>query len=627
MLSALRNASGSLLAKLLLGLLVLSFAVWGISGQILGGRGNNVMTAGDTNVSILDYRLAYDRQVRLLSQQFNTHITREQARAFGIDQQVLAQLMAGALLDEQAREMRLGLSADRLAQLTAEDPAFRGPDGSFNRQQFEFMLRQIGMRPQDYFRNREQVAKRQQIVEAVSDGLAVPDTFLTAVALHQGEGRTVEMITLPRRLVEPVEPPADAELQAWFAENQAAYVAPEYRTISYMRLDPEAIAAPADVAQEDVEAYYRANQNRYTTAERRRIEQIVFPDQAAAEAALERIRGGEEFETIAAELGRSAGDLELGTFEQGQVPDPRIAEAAFALEQGEISDVVQGSFGPLLVRVTQITPQAVAPLADVEDEIRQEIALDQATDSVMNLYAAYEDARGAGDSMQEAAAALQLEVVTVEAVDSSGLAPDGTQVELPESQQLLAEAFEAEPEVENPPINVGTIGFLYYEVDAVTPSRERALDEVREQAVADWTAEQVSARLTARADELVERVAAGESLTEIADELGLSVEVKRGLNRNTNDVDLGRGGVAAVFGMPQGGAGAVEAPDGGARIVFVVTEVSQPLGAGPDSIDANQRNAMASGMSDDLLDQLVARLQGTYRVQVNESAIQQALSF
>src|SRR5690606_30275750 len=134
MLDSLRKAAGTWVAKLLLMLLVLSFAVWGISGQFMGGVGNNVLSVGDTDVSINEYRLAYDRQVSVMSQQFGSRLTREQATALGIDNQVLAQLVAGAVLDEQAGEMRLGLSRDRLAQLTAEDQAFQGPDGRFNRQ-------------------------------------------------------------------------------------------------------------------------------------------------------------------------------------------------------------------------------------------------------------------------------------------------------------------------------------------------------------------------------------------------------------------------------------------------------------------------------------------------------------
>ncbi|TGP13088.1 SurA N-terminal domain-containing protein, partial [Mesorhizobium sp. M1D.F.Ca.ET.234.01.1.1] len=90
-------------------------------GGILGGH-HPVITAGGTEVSINEYRLAYDRQVSMLSQQYGQRVTHEQAKLLGVDNQVLAQLVSGAVLDEQARKLGLGLSKDRLAELTREDP-------------------------------------------------------------------------------------------------------------------------------------------------------------------------------------------------------------------------------------------------------------------------------------------------------------------------------------------------------------------------------------------------------------------------------------------------------------------------------------------------------------------------
>src|SRR6185312_6261395 len=104
MLNSLRNAAGTWVAKLLLLMLVLSFAIWGITGKMMEGHGGNkVLTAGGTSVSINEFRLAYDRQANLMSQQLGQRLTRDQMKAFGLENQVLAQLVAGALLDEQAR--------------------------------------------------------------------------------------------------------------------------------------------------------------------------------------------------------------------------------------------------------------------------------------------------------------------------------------------------------------------------------------------------------------------------------------------------------------------------------------------------------------------------------------------
>src|SRR4051812_48551080 len=132
MLDALRSAAGTWVAKGLLFMLVISFAIWGISGRMISGLGSPpVIEVGGSSVSMKEYRFAYDRQLNMLSAQFGTRLTREQAQALGLDQQVLQQLVTGALLDEEARKLGLGFSKERLAQLTRDDPAFKGPDGKF----------------------------------------------------------------------------------------------------------------------------------------------------------------------------------------------------------------------------------------------------------------------------------------------------------------------------------------------------------------------------------------------------------------------------------------------------------------------------------------------------------------
>ncbi|MBX3581200.1 MAG: SurA N-terminal domain-containing protein [Rhizobiaceae bacterium] len=629
MLTALRNAAGTWVAKLLLVLLVVSFAVWGISGQIATGFGGNaVVTAGDTTVSPIEYRLTYDRQLSVLSQQFGTRLTREQARAFGIEDQVLAQLVAGAVLDEQASQLGLGLSQDKLAQLTMSDPAFQGPDGRFDRQQFEYVLRQIGMRPEDYLQNRGQVAIRQQIVEAVSDGLKAPDTFLRAVALYRGEDRTAEYIVLSKSLVEPIEDPSDAVASEYFEQNKQRYAAPEYRKIAYISLVPEAITDEAAITDDQVKEDYEKNIARFTTPETRTIEQIVFPDRDAAQAAVDSIMAGSTFDSVVTAQGKTIADTLLGTFTKDNVPDPAVAEAAFALQANEVSQVIDGAFGPVLVRVTQITPEVVKSLADATPEIRKDLALVEANRVLLDVHDNYEDSRAAGESMREAASKLGLTVQTVDAIDRAGLRPDGTVVkDLPQSADLLAAAFEAEAGMENAPINVGTTGYVFHEVEDVIPARERTLDEVKDKVIADWKAAETESRLATRAAEFEKRVKDGAQLDTLATELGVEKQTKRGLKREVEDVDFGTPGVRAVFAVAEGGTGVVVGPTEDTQIVFKVTEVFEPAGADANSVPEDAQKSFASGMADDLLDQLVAKLQAEYGVTVNRSAIEQALAF
>ncbi|RWO67014.1 MAG: peptidylprolyl isomerase [Mesorhizobium sp.] len=627
MLGILRNAAGTWVAKGLLVLLVLSFLVWGVSGQLMSGLAghDSVITAGGTKVSINEYRLAYDRQLAVMSQQFGQRLSHEQAKALGVDNQVLAQLVSGAVLDEQARKLGLGLSKDRLAELTREDPAFKGPGGQFDRRTFEYMLQQIGMRPEDYLKNRAQVAVRQQIVEAVSDGLKAPDTFFKAVALYRGEDRTIDYLTLPKALVEPIAAPSDSVLSAYFEANKKTYAAPEYRKFSYVRLEPFDIMDTTAVTDSQVSDDYNKNKARYTTPELRTVEQLVFKTPDAAKAALDSLKAGATFDKLVTAEGKTPADTLLGTLAKDKIADKAVADAAFSLNANEVSQVVQGAFGPVLLRVTEIKPEVVKPLAEVSDQIRKDLALGEASRILLDVRDNYDDTRAAGSSLAEAAAKLKLKVVTIDAIDRSGLRPDATIVkDLPQSPELIKAVFDAEPNTENDALTTADNGFVFYEVASITPARDRTLDEVRQKVVADWTAAEISKRLAAKADELEKRLKAGATLDVIASELKLEKQTKRGVKREADDVDFGKEGAAAMFGVGEGGTGLVPSPTGDGQILYKVAEVFEPAGADASSVPDDAQKSFTSGMSDDLLDQLVAQLQTQYDVRIDQAAVAQA---
>jgi len=630
MLDSLRNAAQTWVAKFLFIILVISFVGWGISGQLSNSPSmGSVISVGDTSVSPTEYRLAYDRAVSQMSQQFGTRLTPEQAKMFGLPQQVLGSLVGGAVLSEQARKLGLGLSKDRIATLTADDPAFRGPDGRFDRRQFDYVLRQVGMSPQNYFDTRANEAVRLQIVDATTNGMQAPAAFLRAVALYRGEDRTVDYIVLPKSLVEPVEEPSADVLAKWFDANKSKYAAPEYRKISYVKLEPEDIMETGSVTDQQVSADYEAHKDKYTTPETRAVDQLVFASEEEAKKVADELKSGTlSFDEAVAAQNKQASDVALGTLSKEQIPDKAVAEAAFAMAEGQTSDVVAGTFGPLIVRVGKVNPQSVKALDEVKEDIRRDLALTEANRVLMDVHDAYEDARAGGTSMADAAKQLKLKVVTVDAVDRQGKRPDGTVIEnLPASADLLENAFQADAKAENQPVNLGSTGFVFYEVDSIEAAHDRALDEVKDRAVTDWKSEQTATRLQAKADEVAKQITESNTLDTIASGLNLEKQTKRGLKRGANDADFGQSGVVAAFAVADGETGQFEGPDGASRVVFKVVETIEPADADPSSIPEDARRTFGGGMANDLIDQLVSRLRGEYDVEINQNAIDSALTF
>lgn len=629
MLDILRKGAQGWVAKFLLILLVASFGVWGISGSILNAGSTAVITVGDTVVSPNEFRLAYDRQVGAVSQQIGQRLTTEQARAFGVENQVYSQLIAGALLDEQAREMNLGLSDDRLASLVAEDTAFHDFNGRFDRNNFRRVLSSVGMTEEDYLRSRGQVAVRTQIVEAVSDGFKAPDALIRALAQYDAETRDVDYLLLTKANIDPVAAPSESELSSWFEDNKARYAAPEYRKITYVKLQNQDIADPDAISAEAARADYEARKDRYTTPETRTIDQLVFADRAAADAAAAELAAGKSFDELITDQGRSASDVRIGSFAEATVTDQSLSDAVFAVNQaGGTTPVVDGQFGPVILRVAEITPEVSKSFEEVEAEIREQLALSEAAQVLLDVHDAYEDARASGMTLAEAAAQQKLTPVTIDAIDRSGQTPDGTVVSnIPESQALLRDAFETEVGVETPPINIGSEGFVWFEVNDVTEARDRTLDEVRDQVVSDWTAMKTGEALAERAEELKQRLEKGAELSALAEELAVSVETKYALSRGDTDAVFGEAAVASAFSGPKGLVEVASDASNENRILLQVTTVNDASTVTVGSVSEDQRERVSRQMSDDILDQMVARLQSEYSVSVNRELAERALAF
>lgn len=625
MLDALRRGAQTWVAKGLLIILVGSFAVWGVSSSVVTGGANAVVTVGDVTVSPTDFRLAYERQVATLSQRFGTRLTAEQARAFGVENQVYAELVAGAALDQLSRDMNLGLSEGRLAQLIADDPAFHGANGQFDRLAFSAILRNAGLSENDYINNRSQVAVRTQIVEALSDGYEAPATLVDALRLYRDESRTIDYLLLTNANIDPVKAPGDDVLAPWFEQNKAKYRAPEYRKFVYVSLEPKDLVDTATVTEEAIHAEYDRIKERYRTPATRTVEQLAFPDRAAADAAAAKLSSGSTFDDLVREQGKSSTDVLLGDFTSGGLPDPKLAEAAFAVAaDGGTTPVVEGAFGPVILRITNIRAETVKSFDEVKEELRQELALSEASEGILGVHDRIEDSRAEGATLAEAAQQANLKAVTIEAIDARGNDAEGEEIiGIPERTALLADVFKADVGAETAPVNIGREGYAWFEVLDIIPDRDRTLEEVRDRVVADWTAEQQRQSLAEKAGELAESLRNGDDLATVASDMGLAVETKTGLKRGAQDPVLSAAAVTAAFGGPAGHVANAPGVDGEGQILLQVTEVD--AGAAGDALSGEEQQvaAVARASGDDILDQMVNALQARYGVSINRTLAEQ----
>jgi peptidyl-prolyl cis-trans isomerase D len=628
MFELLRRLTRTWVAKGLMLLLVASFGIWGVSRSLIGGStGSTVITVGDQQIGAAEYRLAYRRQLSALSQQFGTQLSPEQARAFGLEQQTDSQLVAGASLDQLAADMDLGLSQDRLAKLIGEDPAFKSNTGQFDRSLFASRLSNAGISQDDYISERSKVAVRGQIVDSVSNGFTAPKTLVDALKQFHDESRSIDYLILTNANIDPVKAPADDVLAKWFEGVKSRYRAPEYRKIAYVKLQSADIADTSAITDDAVRAEFEKRKESFTIPATRTIEQLGFANKDLANAAAVALKTGTTFDQLVTDQGKKAGDVMLGDFNKTNVPDAAIAEPAFAVtKEGGTTGVVEGSYGPVILRVTDIKLETSKSFDDVKEDLRKQMAIAAAASQITDLHDRFEDARGSGATLAEAAQQLKLKAVTIDSVDATGLDKAGNEVkDIPERQKLLAEAFKTDIGVQAIPLTIGNDGYVWFDVAEVTPERDRPLAEVHDKAAADWTAEQQKVALAAKAISLRDEAKKGKSLADIAAPLGIAVENKNNVTRGMDDAVLGHAGVSAAFSGPTDTVASAVGGDDTTQILLKVTDVNSTPPATDILANQDQQIArIANAAGDDILDQMVAELQTKYGVSVNREMAAQA---
>ncbi len=626
MLRGLHKASSHWLGKLVMaamfGFLALSFAVWGI-GDIFRGFGRSSLAkVGSTEISVEQFRQAYNDHLQQVGRRLGRPITADQARALGLERQLLRQMLADAALDERARQLGLNLSDAEIAREITSDANFLGPTGQFDRFRFQQMIRAAGFTEARYAAEQRRTALRRELAETMSGGLNAPKSLADAVHRFQNEQRAVDFVALDRGQAGDIAAPTPEVLAKYYEEHKGQFRAPEYRKIATLTLTAEDLAKTVEIPDADVQRDYQQHSGHYGTPEKRRIEQIVFSSPDDARTAAERIGKGQRFEELAAERGLKPQDIDLGLVAQSELLDRAVADAAFALPEGGVSSPVAGRFGTVLVHVTKIEPGHARPYEEVAPEIRQQIAAERVRPKLLDLRDKIEDDRAAGLHLDEIAQKDQLTARAFE-TDRSGRGPDGSPVkDLRSGIDVVSAAFGSNVGVDNEALQLpGGGGFVWYDVMAVTPSRERGFEEVKEQVESRWRDEQVAQRLAAKGSELLDKLKAGVPFAELAAQAGLKLESLSGLKRGNASGPFSIAAIDAVFQTAKDAPGIAQGQKPGERLVFRVTDIKVP-DFDPASADAKRfSDAVRQALADDVFGQYVAQLEANLGVSINEDAL------
>jgi peptidyl-prolyl cis-trans isomerase D len=616
------RVSKSFVATILMGALALSFVVWGVADVFTGASSTSLAAIGGKEIDPATFQRVYRNQIRNESQRLGMDVTPEMAQRLGIGPSVLQQMITRTALDNYAARLGLTTSDAQVATEVRRLAAFRGPSGQFDRATFLRAIQSAGYNTEDEFIGEVRAdMTRTQLTSAAESFFAVPAEYSLALYLYINEKRGADYVLVPAEAAGAVAPPDDKTLADFVKANAAHFSTPEYRDVQY------AWAAPADVPVEITDKMiadeFAARQATYNVAEKRQLFQLEFKDEAEARAARAKLDSGTTFEQLAAAKGLKPADTSLGEKTEAEVGNAASGAAAFAVKEGETSQPVQGPFGWVMIKTGKITvPGQHHTLDEVKDQVRANLQTQLASDKLIDMLNTFDDARKNGQDLAAAAQKAGLKVGHVAAMDPSGNAPYGSKTEAPADPDFLALAFKAEVGQDNDPVQAKSGAYYVVKVNGVTQPKLKPLEQVRDDAVKQWTAQKRGELLAARAKALSEQAQKEKSLAGIAAALKVPVRKSTALSRNSNEADLPAALVQKLFEAPQGGI--VFAPRGDGYVIAQVTGIVHPRPA-PDSPQFRATaQQVAQGVSGDFSISMANAERAAQRVTVNQQMLDSA---
>jgi peptidyl-prolyl cis-trans isomerase D len=624
MLNALRESSGSWVVKIFLGLLVLSFAAWGIGDIFRLKPEAAVIEVGDTTITGYEFLNEFNRQVRRMQASLGPTFDSAQARQLGMVDQVLQQSITRALYDQEVAELELTMSDADIAAWIRQSSAFKNSFGRFDKLLFERRLSENGFNEQSYIAASRRDLSREQLFSSIMGGTRAPTPMVKTFYNFQQETRVFEVLSLPYDKVTKIAAPTEADLTAYHEANKDQFMAPEYRALAYLTIRPEHLLEETLASAAEVEDAYEARLAEFTTLSSREVEQIVVGDEAAATTIAGRLKDGGDFYAVAKELAdMDINAVKLGQMQKADLPE-EAADGVFALANGQISEPMETGLGWHVFRVLKITEGGSKSLAEVRGQLTRDVKMEKAAEAMFELANKVEDQLAGGASIREVAEALNLQQGIIAAVDRRGQGRDGQPAAgLPKAPELVGHAFSIEPGDEGQ-LKESTDGSYYLvQVDKIIDTALKPIAKVRDDVRKAVTAERRAKAGAAQAVELAAEVRRGKTLTALAAANSRTVATLKPLSRQqaAGDGRLSADLVKKLFQLRAGeiAEGANQSSD--SHAVVRVVRIASP-GANVTQEKLKQMEEyVRSSIAEDILGQYRAALRQKYDVKINDGII------
>ena len=539
------NAQGTI-AKIIIGLLIVSLSIWGMDAIIGGFSGEpEVATVNGEDITEREFL----RLVQMESQRRLSRMETPDPSLLNDDQirrEVLESLIQQQVLIQDADSQGLALTDADIDALITQMPQFQ-VDGQFNRDRFVSTVRNMGMGVREF----REAMRKQYVVNQIRAGIVqsgvAADENVAQLLRIQNQTRDFRVVTVPESAVADEVEVTDEDVESFYQANSSAFQQPEQVDAAYITLSLGALADTIEISDEELQTYYEQRASELAREERRAAH-ILIEDGENADETMAKIQqelaDGASFADLAQEYSvdtvsaREGGDL---GFAGRGVYDQAFEQALFALEEGEVSEPVETSFGVHLIKLQEVRRSDVPALADIADQLRNELARDRAEERFAEYRTKLADSAYSADDLAGPAEELGLEVR-----EAKGITRDGGMAPF-DHQGLVRQLFSAdvvEDGYNTELIDVGDNVSVVARVREYREAQQLPLEQVAGDVRARLLAERTQAALRDRAEAIIAGLEAGQSLEELVEGEWVSYEAA-----SRNNQEAGADVMGTVFSL------------------------------------------------------------------------------
>lgn len=569
----------------MMGMLILGLGGFGVTS--FSGGVTKIGSVGDIDITTNDYARALKAQVDALSQQLGQPISTQEALAFGVDKQVMQTIVTRAAMDNEAGRVGLSVGDALVANELKAMEAFKGVSGTFDREAYRLTLDRNNLTETEFETTLRRDLSRNLLQGAVAGGFAAPQPLTDTLVAWAAERRGFSMLRLTEAdLLTPVAIPTDAELQAHYDAHLDRFTKPEAKRITYASLLPESIAKDQPVDEDMLKQLYQDRIAEFVLPERRIVERLVYPDDAAAQAAKASLDGGTPFETLVTERSLTLDAIDLGDVTKEDLG--AAGEAVFAAAEGDVVGPLASDLGPALFRVVTVLAAEETSFEDARETLAIEFQTDAARRLIADRVEEIDDLLAGGATLEDLQKDAGLALATIDYVP--GQQSDEPIAGYP-AFRTAADAVQAEDFSEAILLEDG--GVVALRLDEVVPATPIPFNEAKEQVTVDWRKDAVAKALSARAAEIRTAIEGGAAIGSFG-----IVDVTSEIARNGFVADVPETLLADVFRMTEGAVQVIEA-DGFTAVVKLdrilpADTADEDTVALRESLDAQVRQAIAN---------------------------------